>query len=317
MLSMGVTRVEIGVQTLYDDVYQRIHRDHTVADVEEAARTLRDSSLKVGYHMMLGLPGCDRDRDLAAFQRLWDDPAHRPDMLKIYPCLVTPGTQLYEDWRSGKYQPYRTEEAARMIAEIKKSIPPWVRIMRIQREIPADGIADGVKNGNLRQLVQEELARQGIRCWCIRCREVGHSRSNRNETATSDSLRFQRMDYEASGGSEVFLSFESLESDLLVGYIRLRIPSETAHRLEIKGKQAGLIRELHIFGQTVPVGDRPGLKGYQHKGYGSQLLQEAERIATEEYDCRKMLVISALGTKQYYAKFGYARDGPYVSKTLS
>src|SRR5437899_8913219 len=91
--------------------------------------------------MMLGLPGCDRDRDLAAFQRLWDDPAHRPDMLKIYPCLVTPRTQLYEDWRSGKYQPYRTEEAARMIAEIKKSIPPWVRIMRIQREIPADGIA--------------------------------------------------------------------------------------------------------------------------------------------------------------------------------
>ena len=317
MLSMGVTRVEIGVQTLYDDVYQKIHRDHTVADVEEAARTLRDSSLKVGYHMMLGLPGCDRDRDLAAFQRLWDDPAHRPDMLKIYPCLVTPGTQLYEDWRSGRYQPYRTEEAARLIAEIKKVIPPWVRIMRIQREIPADGIADGVKNGNLRQLVQEELARQGIRCRCIRCREVGHSRSNRNETPASDSIRLQRIDYEASGGSEVFLSFENLETDSLVGYVRLRIPSENPHRVEIKRKQAGLIRELHIFGQTVPVGDRPGLKGYQHKGYGSQLLQEAQRVATEEYDRRKMLVISALGTKQYYAKFGYTHDGPYVSKTLA
>src|SRR6266446_5296754 len=194
MLSMGVTRVEIGVQTLYDDVYQRIHRDHTVADVEDAVRTLRDSSLKVGYHMMLGLPGCDRDRDLAAFQRLWDDPAHRPDMLKIYPCLVTPGTQLYEDWRAGKYQPYRTEEAARLITEIKKTIPSWVRIMRIQREIPADGIVDGVKNGNLRQLVQEELARQGIQCRCIRCREVGHSRSNRNETPASDSIRLQRID---------------------------------------------------------------------------------------------------------------------------
>ncbi|TMI39041.1 tRNA uridine(34) 5-carboxymethylaminomethyl modification radical SAM/GNAT enzyme Elp3 [Candidatus Bathyarchaeota archaeon] len=317
MLSMGVTRVEIGVQTLYDDVYQRIHRDHTVADVEDAARTLRDSSLKVGYHMMLGLPGCDRDRDLTAFQRLWDDPAHRPDMLKIYPCLVTPGTQLYEDWRSGKYQPYRTEEAARLIAEIKKVIPPWVRIMRIQREIPADGIADGVKNGNLRQLVQEELSRQSIRCRCIRCREVGHSSNNSNETSASDNIGLQKTYYEASGGSEVFLSFENREREFLVGYVRLRIPSETAHRFEIKGKQAGLVRELHIFGQTVPVGDRPWIKGYQHKGYGSQLLQEAERIATEEYDCRKMLVISALGTKQYYAKFGYARDGPYVSKTLS
>src|SRR5438094_1663197 len=317
MLSMGVTRVEIGVQTLYDDVYEKIHRDHTVADVVEATQTLKESGLKVGYHMMLGLPGCDETRALEAFRTIFEGSDFKPDMLKIYPCLVTPGTKLYEQWQRGEYKPYSTAQAARLIAEVKRFIPPWVRVMRIQREMPTDGIADGVKNGNLRQLVQEELARQGIRCWCIRCREVGHSRSNRNETATSDSLRFQRMDYEASGGSEVFLSFESLESDLLVGYIRLRIPSETAHRFEIKGKQAGLIRELHIFGQTVPVGDRPGLKGYQHKGYGSQLLQEAERIATEEYDCRKMLVISALGTKQYYAKFGYARDGPYVSKTLS
>ena len=126
-----------------------------------------------------------------------------------------------------------------------------------------------------------------------------------------------RTDYEASGGTELFLSYENPESDILVGYVRLRIPSENAHRIEIKGKQAGLIRELHVFGQTVPVGDRPGVKGYQHKGYGSKLLQEAERIANEEYDCKKMIVISALGTKQYYAKFGYAHDGPYVSKTLS
>ena len=317
MLSMGVTRVEIGVQTLYDDVYQAIHRDHTVVDVEEASRTLRDSSLKVGYHMMLGLPGCDEDRDLAAFQKLWIDPAHRPDMLKIYPCLVTPGTQLYEDWRSGKYQPYRTDQAAGLIAEIKKSVPPWVRIMRIQREIPADGIADGVKNGNLRQLVQEELSRQGIRCRCIRCREVGHASRSIGETHAPEDIRLVRTDYEASGGTELFLSYENPESDILVGYVRLRIPSENAHRIEIKGKQAGLIRELHVFGQTVPVGDRPGVKGYQHKGYGSKLLQEAERIANEEYDCKKMIVISALGTKQYYAKFGYAHDGPYVSKTLS
>src|SRR3989442_5960043 len=267
--------------------------------------------------MMLGLPGCDHDRDLAAFQRLWDDPAHRPDMLKIYPCHVRRGPKLYKDWKSGTHEHYGTEEATGLIARIKKVIPPWVRIMRIQREIPADGIADGVKNGNLRQLVQEELSRQGIRCRCIRCREVGHSSNNDNETSTPDNIRPQRTDYEASGGSEVFLSFENLETDSLVGYVRLRIPSENPHRVEIKGKQAGLVRELHIFGQTVPVGDRPGLKGYQHKGYGSQLLQEAERVATEEYDRRKMLVISALGTKQYYAKFGYTHDGPYVSKTLA
>src|SRR5213594_2595535 len=173
MLSMGVTRVEIGVQTLYDDVYDKIHRDHSVADVVEATQTLKESGLKVGYHMMLGLPGCDETRDLEAFRRIFGGSDFKPDMLKMYPCLVTPGTKLYEQWQTGEYKPYSTAQAARLIAEIKRFIPPWVRIMRIQREIPVDGIADGVKNGNLRQLVQEELGRQGIECHCIRCREVG------------------------------------------------------------------------------------------------------------------------------------------------
>src|SRR5690349_6362916 len=173
MLSMGVTRVEIGVQTLYDDVYERIHRDHSVADVVEATQTLKDSGIKVGYHMMLGLPGCDAKRDLDAFRRIFEDSDFRPDMLQIYPCLVTPGQQLYQEWKRGEYIPYTTEESARLIAEIKQYVPRWVRIMRIQREIPVDGIADGVKHGNLRQLVERELTNRNMKCHCIRCREVG------------------------------------------------------------------------------------------------------------------------------------------------
>ncbi len=314
MLSLGVTRVEIGVQTLYDDVYVRIHRDHTVADVEEATRVLKDSALKVGYHMMLGLPGCNSKSDLEAFQSLWSDQAFRPDMIKIYPCLVTPGTQLYEDWTAGRYVPYRTEEAASLIAEIKESVPPWVRIMRIQREIPADGISDGVKNGNLRELVQKEMGRRGAKCRCIRCREVGHAAS---QPAERQEFELKRTEYESSGGHEVFLSYENAANDLLVGYVRLRIPSPRAHRPEIcSAENTGLVRELHVFGQTVPVGDSPGER-YQHRGYGTRLLAESEQIAKEEYDIRKVIVISALGTRQYYAKFGYANDGPYVSKHLN
>ncbi len=316
MLQMGVTRVEIGVQTLYDDVYARIHRDHTVADVLEATRTLKDSGLKVGYHMMLGLPGCDYQRDLEAFRRIFTDPDFRPDMLKIYPCLVTPGTQLYEEWKRGEYKPYSTDESARLIAEIKQFIPTWVRIMRIQREIPADGISDGVKHGNLRQLVQDELSRQGVRCRCIRCREVGHVYLKEKVTPDPDRVELKKTVYEASGGTEVFLSFEDVGQDLLIGYLRLRIPGEWAHRPEIVGQNAAIVRELHVFGQTVPVGDR--LEGaFQHRGYGSRLLQEAERVAIEEYHRNKMVVISALGTKAYYARFGYRNDGPYVSKQLS
>lgn len=316
MLGMGVTRVEIGVQTLYDDVYDKIHRDHTVADVVEATRTMKDSGLKVGYHMMLGLPGCDYERDLAAFHRVFEDTDFKPDMLKIYPCLVTPGTQLYEDWKTGQYKPYSTEESARLIADVKEFIPDWVRIMRIQREIPADGISDGVKHGNLRQLVQDELTERGVRCRCIRCREVGHAYLTRKAEPASENVELKRTFYEASAGTEAFLSFEDSEQDLLIGYIRLRIPGEGAHRSEIAGQNTGIVRELHVFGQTVPVGNR--LEGaFQHRGYGSRLLQEAERVASEQYDRKKMIVISALGTKPYYARFGYRHDGPYVSKPLS
>src|SRR3989441_2839084 len=211
ILSMGVTRVEIGVQTLYDDVYERIHRDHSVADVVEATQTLKESGLKVGYHMMLGLPGCDETRDLEAFRSIFESSDFKPDMLKIYPCLVTPGTKLYEQWQRREYQPYSTAQAARLIAEIKRFIPPWVRVMRIQREIPVDGIADGVKNGNLRQLVQEELGRQGVKCRCIRCREVGQHIMRNGSNPRIDDVNIQQTAYEASGGTEVFLSFEDPE----------------------------------------------------------------------------------------------------------
>ncbi len=315
MLGMGVTRVEIGVQTLYDDVYEKIHRDHTVGDVVEATRTLKDSGLKVGYHMMLGLPGCDPKRDLDAFRRIFQDPNFKPDMLKIYPCLVTPGTQLYNDWRNGDYKPYSTEESAHLIADVKEYVPPWVRIMRIQREIPADGISDGVKHGNLRQVVQEELSERGVKCRCIRCREVGHATLKNGLRPDPDKVELTRASYDASDGTEIFLSFEDVEQDLLVGYLRLRIPGDGAHRPEIVGQEVAIVRELHVFGQTVPVGDR--IEGaFQHKGYGSRLLHEAERIASTEYNRKKMLVISALGTKAYYGRFGYRHDGPYVSKQL-
>jgi len=316
MLSMGVTRVEIGVQTLYDDVYERIHRDHTVADVVQATQTLKDSGIKVGYHMMLGLPGCDASRDLDAFRKIFEDPDFKPDMLKIYPCLVTPGTQLYEEWKRGEYNPYSTEESAHLIAEIKQFVPRWVRIMRIQREIPVDGIADGVKHGNLRQLVQEELTRRDMKCECIRCREVGIRFLNSGESPDLEQVRLQRINYEGSGGTDIFLSFEDPENDILVGYVRLRIPTENAHRPEMAGQGVAITRELHVFGQTVPVGDR--LAGaFQHKGYGSKLLAEAERISREEYDRKKMLVISALGTRGYYSRFGYTHDGPYMSKNMA
>ena len=315
MLDMGVTRIELGVQNPDDEIYKLVGRTHTVADVVEATRIAKDSGLKTVYHMMPGMPGSDPTKDLEAFKRVFGNPEFKPDMIKIYPCLVLEGTRAYAWFREGSYQPYSTEQAVSLIAEIKKMAPQWLRIMRVQRDIPARLIISGVRKSNLRQLVQQKLASEGERCRCIRCREIGHQTCVGKVKPTMENVKVLSTKYEASNGTEIFVSAEDQENDALVGYLRLRIPSEEAHRTEINSVPSAIVRELHVYGPLVPVGARPG-KAWQHKGFGEKLLNEAERIAVAEYDLRKLLVISALGTKRYYMRLGFERDGVYVSKRL-
>jgi elongator complex protein 3 len=315
MLSMGVTRVELGVQNPDDGIYRLVGRTHTVADVVEATRIAKDAGLKIVYHLMPGMPGSSRTQDLEAFKRVFTDSKFKPDMIKIYPCLVLEGTKAHEWYRTGAYQPYSTEEAVNLIAEAKKSLPVWVRVMRVQRDIPAPLIVAGVDKSNLRQRVQQKLAEHGDRCTCIRCREVGHRMVVDNVKPDLDKVKILVNRYEASEGQEMFISAEDSDNGVLVGYLRLRVPSAKAHRPEIKAAPSAIVRELHVYGPLVPVG-RHLAKAWQHKGYGAVLLSEAERVAQEDYDLKKLLVISALGTKQYYARFGYGRDGVYVSKML-
>jgi elongator complex protein 3 len=237
-------------------------------------------------------------------------------MIKIYPCLVLEGTKVYGWWKKGEYHPYTTEEAARLILEVKKIIPPWIRIMRVQRDIPAYLIEAGVKRSNLRQIVQEKLREEGMRCRCIRCREVGHRWLNDKVKPDPDKIEVRTITEEASEGEELFISAEDPVNDVLVGYIRLRIPSEKAWRPEILPETTAVVRELRVYGPLVPVGIHLA-EAWQHKGYGAILLSEAERTALEDYDRKKIVVTSALGTKQYYRRFGYDYDGPYVSKNLN
>jgi elongator complex protein 3 len=315
MLDMGVTRVELGVQNPDDAIYRLVGRRHNVADVVEATRVLKDSGLKVVYHLMPGLPGSNFEKDLEAFREIFSNPCFKPDMAKIYPCLVLKDTKAYEWYLRGEYKPYTTEEAAQLIVDVKRIVPPWVRIMRVQRDIPAPLILAGVKMSNLRQLVQQKLKEQGLRCRCIRCREVGHRLMADGIKPDPEKVRILTTRYEASEGEEIFISAEDTENDVLIGYLRLRIPSEKAHRPEIKAEPCSVIRELHVYGPVVPVGKRLP-KAWQHKGYGAILLSEAERITRQEYGLKKILITSALGTKQYYMRFGYTYDGPYMSKIL-
>ncbi len=316
MLGMGVTRVELGVQNPDDEIYRLVGRTHTVKDVVEATQIAKDSGLKIVYHMMPGIPGSNPQKDLEAFRRIFTDSAFRPDMIKIYPCLAIAGTKAYQWYQEGTYQPYTTEEGANVIAEIKKIVPTWVRVMRVQRDIPARLILGGIKKSDIRDMVQKQLKAQGNHCQCIRCREVGHRLAADNVKPDLDKVKILTQRYEASEGQELFISAEDPENNVLLGYLRMRVPSPKAHRPEITAAPSAIVRELHVYGQLVPVGKRSD-GAWQHRGFGAELLKEAERLAKQEFDLKKLLVISALGTRRYYMRFGYAHDGVYVSKRLT
>ena len=312
MLQFGVTRVELGVQTLYNHIYKRVDRGHKIQDVIEANQLLRDSGIKVAMHMMPGLLS-SFSSDVNMFKRLFNEPLFSPDMLKIYPCLVTEGSEFYDMWKKGEYEPYTSQQAVDLIVEVKKILPKWVRTMRIQRDIPATLIDAGVKKSNLGELVYNRLEEEDIQCQCIRCREVGHKKAHGIEPDYNN-IELLRTDYDVVGGHEIFLSIEDVENDILIGFTRLRIPSNRVFRKEITSSSS-LIRELHVYGQMQKIGKNDD-NLWQHKGYGAQLLEEAEKIAKDEYNKNKMLIISGIGVRDYYRKFGYYKDGPYMSKFI-
>ncbi len=315
MLEMGVTRIELGVQNPDDEIYRLVGRTHTVADVQEATRIAKDSGLKIVYHLMPGMPGSNPIKDVEVFKRVFNDSAFKPDMIKIYPCLCIAGTKANEWYQKGSYTPYTTEQASEVIAEIKEFIPPWVRIMRVQRDIPSHLILAGVKKSNLRQIANDHLQSQGGKCQCIRCREVGHRMQIDHVKPDLEKVKIESICYDASEGKEIFISAEDYTNKVLLGYLRLRIPSQKAHRIEINAMPSAIVRELHVYGPLVPVG-KHSAGAWQHKGIGADLLKEAERMAREDFGLKKLLVISALGTRRYYLRFGYERDGVYVSKRL-
>lgn len=314
MISLGATLVEIGVQALDDRVLQLVNRGHCVDDVVSATRTLRDSGLKVGYHMMPGLPGRGADGDLEDLERIFEDPDFRPDYLKIYPTLVIEGTGLYELWKGGQYKAMEIEEAAELIERASEHFPEWVRVSRIQRDVPADIIVDGVKASNLRELVEKRLSRDGRRCRCIRCREIGIAEARGRRVCSLDP-KIRVATYEAGGGQEEFISVVDARNDLLIGFLRLRIPSERAHRKEVEG--AAVVRELHVYGKQIPVGKREE-GGFQHQGWGTDLLRRAEEIASDKYDRKRIVVLPGAGVREYYRKRGYSRvsSSPFMVKEL-
>ena len=313
MLSYGCTRIEIGVQSTYEDVAKDTNRGHTVAAVCNSFQLAKDCGFKIVSHMMPDLPNMGKDRDLDGFREYFENPQFRSDGLKIYPTLVIRGTGLYELWKTGHYRNYTPEELVDVVAQIQAMIPPWTRVYRIQRDIPMPLVTSGVDHGNLRELALQRMEELDLQCRDVRTREVGikqiHQRIN------PDQVELIRRDYTANGGWETFISYEDPVSDVLIGLLRLRQISDAAFRPEIVGRKCSIVRELHVYGSAVPLQARDPTK-FQHQGYGTLLMEEAERIARDEHQSEKLLVIAGVGTRHYYRKLGYELDGPYMSKPL-
>ena len=301
MLSLGATRVELGVQSVYNRVLKFVHREHTIEDVKKSTRILKDLGFKINYHYMIGLPLMNAKSEILGLKKLFSDKDLRPDMLKIYPCMLMRGTKLYELYLKGDYEPINTKAAVKIISSFKPFVPEYCRIMRIQRDIPSKYALNELSN-NLRQLVAADMRKSGKECKCIRCREIKNLQFNLDDAET------KIMRYKASKGTEFFISVEC--NNKIIGFCRLRFPSQSL-RKEIT-KDSAIVRELHVYGKAEKIGKK-GVS--QHRGIGKHLMQTAEQICIK-HKKRKILVISGIGVREYYKKLGYKLEGPYMVKYL-
>ncbi len=304
---LGVTLVELGVQTVFDDILKKCRTGMAVQKISQATQILKNAGFKVLYQIMPNLPGSNLSRDLECFQILFNDARFRPDWLKIYPCVVCPKTKLLNVWKGGGYKPYSCKQLVKLLITIKTHLPYWVRVARIFRDIPSYSIIAGCRASNLREVVALELKKQNKRCHCIRCREV------RARYCPQEKINLFREDYEASGGKEIFLSFENKERTKLFSLLRLRIQCENTSRTAI-------IREIQTFGPQLSLKTnhrgQDSMISPQHKGLGKQLIKSAESIAKDEFGLKKISVIAGIGVRDYYRKLGYRLKNTYMVKNL-
>jgi elongator complex protein 3 len=298
MRELGCTRVEIGVQAIDDKILKLNKRGSDVADIARATRLLKDFGFKVTYHVMPALPGATPSKDFKMYQQLFNDARFQPDQIKFYPTVVTKGSELYKWWKAGKYKPYSKKQLEDLIIKCKAATPEYVRIIRLIRDIPAESIVAGNIVTNLRQVMQQ----RGVECRCIRCREAREVKLK--------VIKYKVIKYKASEGDEYFISYESKDEKILYGFCRLRLSLQNIEH--IAHNNLALIRELHVYGELVSVGDK---KKTQHAGLGKKMLTEAEKIAKKN-GYQKMAIISGVGVRGYYRKLGYKLENSYMVKKL-
>jgi len=304
MLDFGCTRVEIGVQMPDDYLYEKTDRGHTVEDVINATKRLKDSGFKVGYHIMPGLPFSNPKLDLKLFKSIFSKQDFRPDQLKIYPCQIIKDSPLEKNYMQLGYQPYDEDTTRKLLDKMIFSIPNYCRVMRVMREIPPDRLVEGLRRIDLRNEVNKDLLTRKSQVQEIRMREVGFNPSKNLDTK----IKLISIKYKASHGEEFFLQYTN-KKNILFALLRLRFPNKPFIK-ELEG--CAIVRELHVYGKAIPIGGKGEI---QHTGLGKALIKEAEDI-TKKAGYKKLAIISGVGVRPYYKKLGYNLQGDYMIKDL-
>jgi elongator complex protein 3 len=307
MLEFGTTRVEIGVQMPDDELYRKTNRGHTVKDVIESTKKLKDAGFKVGYHVMPGLPYSNPEKDIMLFKKIFDDPDYRPDQLKIYPCQVIDDSPLARAYKIINFKPYNEKQTQDILEQMTRMIPEYCRTMRVMREIPPERLVSGITRIDIRREVEKNLRKTNQPIQEIRMRELGFNKQFFQKM--NQNINMKITEYDSSDGKEFFLQFIN-EDNILFGLLRLRLPDNP---FIDELKDAAIVRELHVYGQSRKIGE-DSLEG-QHTGIGKKLMSEAEKIARKK-GYRKIAVTSGVGVREYYSKLGYRIEGHYMVKNL-
>ncbi|MFA6447656.1 MAG: tRNA uridine(34) 5-carboxymethylaminomethyl modification radical SAM/GNAT enzyme Elp3 [Patescibacteria group bacterium] len=321
---LGCTRVELGLQILNDRVLAFTKRGHTVEQAADAIALLKTAGLKADVHILPGQPGASIQDDIDSFALLFGDPRFCPDMIKLYPCVVLPNSELASWTERGEFKPLEGQDLQELLIKMQTMLPRYCRVSRMIRDFPTPSIAFGNKQSNLRELLDAEMKKRGIKCQCLRCREVGHVPGDH----TNDKTQIFEERYENAGGTEIFLSVENEDRSAVFGFCRLRLPLTPcpySHRMGEGCEEvlesfpvlnnAAIIRELHTYGTALNI-NQYNQEASQHKGYGRLLMQTAEDIAKRE-GYEKMAVISGIGVREYYKTLGYAEQDTYMTKKLT
>ena len=307
MRRQGVTKMQLGIQSMDDRILQLNKRGHSAEEAEEAIRLVRAAGYKVVVHWMPNLLGATPQSDREDFARLWREGGVNPDEMKIYPCQLLRNAELYQYWERGEYRPYEEQELIDLLADIKPTVPRFCRINRVIRDIPSNHVVEGNRNTSLRQDVAQEMKKRGSTCQCIRCREIRKGKIDDRNLVLDDQV------YKAGWAEEHFLSYNT-QDDNILGFLRLSLPSAN-HFFPVEELQdAAIIREVHVYGQSVELGGESS-GSVQHRGLGSSLIEKAAEIALSN-GYRKLTVISAVGTREYYAARGFTLTDLYMVRDL-